>query len=284
MAFAAGSGVLYGSINVLAKLVPAHPFVKGAVAYLASFLLLAVFLRGLHIEKRDWPKVLVMGIIGGGVAPALLFVGLQETSAADTGLLLTFEMVATGALAVMFLGERFGGRDGAGLVCLLAASLAVAFATTGDASVTTTRGAILVLGAALAWGIDNVVSARLVGLYKPHQLIALKGILGGSLSLTAAVALEVPVPSVRDIVALVAIGVISICLSSLLFYTALQRVGASRTSAMNVATTALIGAIGGSLLLAEQLGPIHVVEVGLVLAGAVLLGRRPKEHAASVPV
>jgi len=106
---AAGSGILYGSINVLAKPLPLHPFVKAAIAYLASAVTLAPFLRGLRIVPRDWPKVLAMGLVGAGVSPVLLFYGLRETAAADAGLLLTLEMVATATLAYAFLRERFRG-------------------------------------------------------------------------------------------------------------------------------------------------------------------------------
>ncbi len=272
LALAAGSGVLYGSINVVAKLIDAHPFGKAAVAYLASALFLSPFLRGLRIERRDWPKVFAMGLIGGGLAPLLLFVGLQEAAAVDTGLLLTTEMVATGALAMLFLRERFRIGEVAGLAALLAAALLVAFATTGGGA-TTPRGALLVLGSAVAWGVDNTVSARLVGSYRPAQLIAVKGVLGGCAALACLVALGDPGPAPVQLGQLALIGVISIAVSSLLFYHALGRVGAARTSAMNVATTALIGAFGGAFLLGEQLAPLHTAAVALVLVGAWLLGR-----------
>ncbi len=69
------------------------------------------------------------------------------------------------------------------------------------------------------------------------------------------------------------LGVVSIAVSSLLFYTALGRVGAARTSAMNVATTALVGAFGGALLLEERLRLLHGASLVLVLVGASLLAR-----------
>jgi drug/metabolite transporter (DMT)-like permease len=273
LALAAGSGVLYGSINVLAKPLELHPFAKGWVAYLAAALLLSPALRGLRVAKGDGWRILAMGLVGGGVAPALLFYGLEHTAAADAGLLLTLELVTTAALAMLFLGERFHAREGAGLAALLGAAACVALASAGSGGATTLAGALLVLGAAVAWGIDNAVSARLVGSYGIRQLIAVKGLLGGLALLAAFLAVRAPPPAPGPALAMAALGIVSIAVSSLLFYTALRRVGAARTSAMNVATTGLVGAAGGALLLGEHLSWLHGAAVALLLVGAGLLAR-----------
>ncbi len=273
LAFAAGSGILYGSINVLAKPLDVHPLLKAAIAYFASAATLAVWLRGFRVASGDWPKILAMGLLGGGLAPILLFFGLRETAAADAGLLLTVELVATAAFAALFLRERFHGREAAGLLALLLAAVLVGLATDADATASTRRGVLLILGAAALWGVDNTVSARLVGTYAPRGLIAAKGFLGGSTALAAVLVLRPPAPPPADAIAMAGLGVVSIAVSSLLFYTALGRVGAARTSAMNVATTALVGAFGGALLLEERLRLLHGASLVLVLVGASLLAR-----------
>jgi drug/metabolite transporter (DMT)-like permease len=273
LALGAGSGILYGSINVLAKPLDLHPLAKGWVAYLASALVLSPALRGLRIARGDGWKILAMGLVGGGLAPALLFFGLQRTAAADAGLLLTLELVTTAVLAMLFLGERFHAREGAGLVALLGAGACVALASTGQAGASSLGGALLVLGAAVGWGIDNSVSARLVGSYGVRQLIAVKGVLGGGAMLLAALAVRAPLPTPGPGLAMVALGIASIAISSLLFYNALRRVGAARTSAMNIATTGLVGAAGGALLLGERLSWLHGAALALLFAGAWLLAR-----------
>lgn len=69
----------------------------------------------------------------------------------------------------------------------------------------------------------------------------------------------------------------------MLFYTALGHIGAARTSAMNIATTALIGAAGGAVLLHEALHVWHAVALAAVVLGAWLLAR-PGGTRASSPV
>lgn len=277
LALAAGSGILYGSINVLSKPIDLHPLAKTAIVYLTSAAVLAPFALGLRVQRRDWPKVLVMGLVGGGVAPILLFFGLRGTAATDAGLLLTLELVVTAALAMMFLHERFRGNDVAGLLFLLSAAGLVALSTRNSGDLGTSwRGVLLVLGSAVGWGIDNAVSTRLVGSYRPAGLIAVKGLLGGLASLGAFFVVRAPTPSAGGALAMAALGVTSIALSSMFFYNALARIGAARTSAMNIATTALIGAVGGAALLDERLGWLHVAALAAVGAGAFLLGRHAK--------
>lgn len=274
LALGAGSGILYGSINVLSKPLPIHPLAKGWIAYLASALLLSPALRGLRVARGDGWRILTMGLVGGGLAPALLFFGLQSTAAADAGLLLTLELVTTATLAALFLGERFHAREGAGLLALLGAGALVALAS-GHSGGSSLRGALAVLGAAVAWGVDNTVSARLVGGYGTRQLIAAKGLLGGTALLLAWLVVGAPLPAPAPAAAMAALGLASIALSSILFYTALRRVGAARTSAMNIATTGLVGAAGGALLLGERLTWLHAAALALLLVGAALLARGP---------
>ncbi|HUR61068.1 MAG TPA: DMT family transporter [Candidatus Thermoplasmatota archaeon] len=278
LALAAGSGILYGSINVLSKPLQAHPLAKGWIAYLASALVLAPSLRGFRIAKGDVPKVLAMGLSGAAVAPALLFHGLERTAAADAGILLTLELVVTTLLAFAFLGERFHAREGLGLAALLGAALCVYGASAGGEGESTLAGALLVLGAAAAWGVDNAVSARLVGAYGVRQLIAVKGFIGATALLLAAVAVRAPLPAPGPAAWMVLLGIASIAVSSVLFYTALRRVGAARSSAMNIATTGLVGALGGVLLLSEHLSWWHGLSIALLALGTTALAWRDDDR------
>jgi drug/metabolite transporter (DMT)-like permease len=224
-----------------------------------------------------------MGLVGGGLAPVLLFYGLREAAAMDAALLLTMEFVATALLAYVFLAERASGRAGAGLALLFASALLVAIPGGREDTGTTARGVALILASAVAWGVDNAVSAHLVGIYRPHQLIAVKGLLGGLAAAAAAVAVGVHLPDVPAAGQVALMGVASISCSSLLFYHALRLVGAARTSAVNIATTAIVGAVGGAWLLAEPFGWLHAAAIAMVVAGSLLLAERKAAAVAPSP-
>lgn len=279
LSLAAGSGVLYGAINVLAKPVDLHPAWLATIMYFTSSLALSPFALRLRLRRADVPKVLAMGLLGGGLAPLLLLHGLERTAASDAGLLLTVEMVATAAFAMLFIHERYRGREWVGLAALLLAAGFVALASRSSGE-TTMVGVLLVLGSAVTWGIDNTVSARLVGSYRPQGLIAVKGTLGGVVCGTWVLLTRPEWPRGSQALAGAAMGIASIAVSSVLFYHALQRVGAGRTSALNIATTALVAALGGVVLLGEHLIWLHGAAFASVALGAFLLsthdeGARP---------
>jgi drug/metabolite transporter (DMT)-like permease len=285
------AALLFGLVNVAARASTLPPIMKGAYAYLLAGLLLAVTLRGIRIKPRDWPNLLTMSLVGGALAPALLFFGLEHTTAADASILLTLEMVFTAILAAIVLGERMRRLTWVGIGLLFASALTIAYATSTHEDTTTLSSAALVGLAALGWGIDNTVSAKLVSAaekraaettdgssnaYLPHQLIAFKGLIGGSAALVVAVilgdTLALPLAEIKYVAY---IGILGVGASILLFYHALQRIGATLTSSLFLPTTAIAGVLGGGLLLHERLTGAHVVSAALALAGIFLVSRQP---------
>lgn len=268
---AVSAAILFGLVNVASRASALPPLVQGAYAYLLAGVLLAPSLRGLRVERADWPKVLAMSIVGGGLAPALLFYGLTRANAADASILLTFEVVFTAILATIVLRERPGARAWAGMLLLFASAILVAVLAGARGGETSLVGSALVLLAALGWGIDNTLSARLVGSYKPQQLVAVKGLVGGGTALVAAMLvgdpLGVPLDAWRYVIY---IGVLGVAASVYLFYQALGRIGATLTAGIFLPMGAVAGVLGGWILLDEALGPFHLVAALLALAGVYL--------------
>jgi len=275
LAYAGASGLVYGCITVVAKAVDASPLGKATISSLASFLALSWALRGLRFKAADLWRVAVMGLVGGALAPALMLYGLEQANATDAGLLLTLELVATSLLAFAFLRERVGWWAGGGLLALLCASVLVALGDAGGgdgAAHTTWVGVLLVALAAIAWGVDNTVSTTLVGPYTPPQLIAAKSMVGGAALGIGWLAVGGAGPKGwPDWLGLVGLGALGVGASSILFYHALPRIGAARTSAVNVPTSALAAATGGTLLLKEPFGWPTAVALVLVVGGMALL-------------
>ena len=270
------AAALFGLVNVAARASTLPPLVLGGYAYLLAGAILAVPVRGLRIEKRDWPEVVVMSLVGGALAPALLFFGLQGATASDASILLTLEMVFTAILAAIFLRERARARAWTGIGLLFASAILIALVTTTREGATTLSGAALVCLAALGWGVDNTVSARLVGAYKPHELLAVKGLLGGSAALLVALLVGNSLVVARtDVSAIAYIGILGVGGSILLFYHALRRIGATATAGLFLPATALAGVIGGALLLHEELTWGHAGACALALFGVFLVSTAP---------
>jgi drug/metabolite transporter (DMT)-like permease len=283
--FAAISGVLYGAITVASKAAHAHPLAKGAVSALAAGLVLAPFLRGFRLDPKrrlhDGWRMAAMTVLGGALAPALILYGLQQTTAVHAGLLLTVELVATGLLALLFLHERITFRHGLGLVALLGAAVAVAFASQ-DSGSSSFVGLLLVGLAALSFSLDNLVSTTLAGGYRPWHLIAVKSLAAAPLLALGWLLVGGEAPErLLDWALLAGVGVFGVGGASVLFYMALRGIGAARTAAINIPVSGLAAAAGGALL-GEPIGWLDGVALALVAGGIGLLWER-HEHTPRQP-
>lgn len=272
---ALAAAILFGLVAIAAKTTQLPPLLKGGAAYLLAGALLAPFLRNARIQRRDWPVILLMSLAGGAIAPTLLFYGLQQASALHASLLLTFEMVFTAILARILLREKLPASGLIGFALLLASAILVAYASATNGGETGLLGVALILAATLGWGLDNTLSTKLVGSYEPHHMVAIKGLIGGGAAILVFLLLPHDALSLatNDLLAVAYIGVLGIGLSIVLFYRALQRIGATRTSAIFLPGSALAGVIGARVILGDALGVLQMIAGALALVGILLLTR-----------
>lgn len=277
LAAALGAAALFGLVNVAGRFVLGQgvpPLWTTAFYYLGGALALAPFALRTRLAREDRPRLAVMVVAGAIVAPILLFYGLSVTTAVNVSLLMNLEMAFTGALAFLLLRERLGGLEAFGIALLVAGAVTVSLAGAEDAAQDAPLwGALFVVGAAFCWAVDNIASTPLSRRYDPRGLIGLKTLLGGAAIVTLApLLLGPPTGSVTGwLVALLA-GALGVALSSVLFYAALARIGATRTTAL-FGTSALTGAGAAVLLLDEPFTRLHVVAALLVVAGILLVAR-----------
>jgi drug/metabolite transporter (DMT)-like permease len=122
--------------------------------------------------------------------------------------------------------------------------------------------------------VDNAASTPLARRHDPRGLIAIKTLSGGAVVLVAALLFAGPPGGAPlDWTLALGAGVVGVALSSVLFYVALARIGAARTT-MLFATSALWGVAFAAVLLRETLGPLHLLAAVLVALGIAALGWR----------
>ncbi|MGQ0534572.1 MAG: DMT family transporter [Methanobacteriota archaeon] len=284
--FALGAAAFFGLLNVAARASDLHPLVLSASASLVAAAALSPFLRRGAFPRKDLPRLAGMVLAGGVAAPTILFFGLEQATAVDASFLLTTEMAFTALLAAIFLRERLRGARITGFLLLAGAALLVAGAAAGKApdaarSGSSLVGGLLVVASAFCWAVDNTVSASLSARHPPERLIALKTLLGGlitvELLLFAGAPLRLPASEVPTVLFL---GLAGLAGSTLLFYHALRRIGATATVAMFLPTGALTGAVAGHLVLGEPVGWPHGLAAVFVIAGVLAMTRErsPAPH------
>lgn len=278
------SAALFGLSTPLAKLLigAVDPMLLAAIFYLGAGIGLAAYravasnpARSLTRNDAKW---LIGAVLSGGVVgPILLMVGLARSAAGTASLLLTLEGVATALIAWFAFRENFDRRIAAGLGCIVLGALVLAWQ--GDASVDSLVGPLCIVGACLAWGIDNNLT-RNISESDPVQIAMLKGLCGGAVTLVLALAGGASMPPADSIALAALVGFFGYGVSLALFIVALRDLGTARTGAY-FSTAPFLGAAAAILLLGEPL-TIRLVLAGVLMAVGVYLHlteRHAHEHA-----
>lgn len=265
---ALGAALLFGAGTPAAKLLlgPVSPWLLAALLYLGSGIGLALFRFVRHSKpvrlQRSEIKWLVAAIVAGGmIGPAMLMWGLSRMPASGASLLLNAEGVLTAALAWFVFRENFDRRIALGMAFIVAGAVVLSWpreAQLGDA-----LPALAVLGACLAWAIDNNFT-RKVSLGDATFIAMVKGLAAGATNLALALIAGAVLPSIEIVLAASLLGLISYGASLALFVVALRELGTARTGAY-FSTAPFAGALIAIIFLGE------LVTIQLVAAG-VLMG------------
>lgn len=277
--YALSAALLFAVSVPAGKLLLAHlrPLQLSALCYAGSALGLLLWRaasgRGAEgrLDRRDMPYVAGFTLAGGVLAPLLLFTGLSRASSSSASMMLNFELVFTSLIAVLAFGERGGWRLWIAAALVTAGGLALSGGAAGAE-----EGALLVLGAALMWGLDNNLTAR-VSLKDPVPLAALKGLAGGLINGALALYAGGPCPQARWVAAALALGAVSYGASLALLILAMRGLGASRAGAF-FGSYPFLGAALGVLLLGEPASWRLLLAGGLMLAALLLLASETHAH------
>jgi drug/metabolite transporter (DMT)-like permease len=165
---------------------------------------------------------------GGVVGPVLLMFGLVGMPASGASLLLNAEGVATALLAWFVFKENFDRRVALGMAAIVAG--AVVLSWPGQADFTGIWPSLAILGACLAWGLDNNLT-RKVALHDASWLAAVKGLVAGPTNLTLAFLLGASIPPLLNVGAAMLTGLVAYGISLVLFIVALRHIGTARAGA-----------------------------------------------------
>lgn len=130
--------------------------------------------EGKPLTKQELPFVLGM-IILDIIAPILLMFGLQNTSAANASLLNNFEIVATSLITFVFFREKISKHLWTAIGLVTLASILLSFQDITTLHFEFSWGSLLVLLAAVAWGLENTCTRMLSG-NNTFVIVILKGL------------------------------------------------------------------------------------------------------------
>jgi drug/metabolite transporter (DMT)-like permease len=263
---ALGAALLFGVATPLAKsLIGAvDPVLLAGLLYLGSGLGLQVWRLATRAPTPAVPaaeRTSLAGAIlfGGVVGPVLLMAGLAGMAASGASLLLNAEAVFTALIAWIAFRENFDARIALGMAAIVAG--AVVLSVSGGVALAALGPSLLVLGACLAWGIDNNLTRR-VSLADASWIASAKGLAAGTVNSGVALLAGASLPGVAAVAESLLLGFLAYGVSLTLFVLALRDLGTARTGAY-FSVAPFFGA-----LLALALG--EPVTPALVLAAALM--------------
>ncbi len=265
-----GAALLFGAGTPLAKwlLASVDPWLLAGLLYFGSGVALSLYrlARGapaVRLPPGDWRWLAGAILAGGVIGPVLLMFGLTGMPASGASLLLNAESLFTALLAWFAFREHFERRIVLGMALIVAGAFVLSWP--GEAGFSGLWPALAVLGACLAWGIDNNLT-RKVSLSDATWLAAIKGLAAGSVNLLLAVSLGAAWPPLPALAAAMLIGSLAYGVSLALFVVGLRHLGTARTGAYFSAAP-FFGAVLSVLFLGESLGTRLVVAGALMAIG-----------------
>lgn len=270
------AAVLFGATTPIAKLLlrEVPPLTLAGLLYLgaACTALPAATVGASQPPRRgDMAKVAGAVLAGGVIAPALLLSGLRDTPASTASLLLNLELVATAVLARLVFKEHVGRRAATGLAALAAAGVLLTGLGGGMRS-----AAVLIVGACVAWALDNNLTATSASVSPAHITLA-KGAVAGATNLTLGLVIERPALHVLVVVGAMAVGAIGYGLSIILWVSSARQLGAARSQGV-FATAPFVGMVLGWVLTGESVQSVQLAAMAVMAAGVVAVVTSSHEH------
>ena len=251
----------------------------GAMVLLAPFVYRELR-RKWPLVMQHWRLIAVIGITQVVTGQALIYAGLQTTTAINTGVIGTTQAPLILVVAWLLYGSTVSLRQGFGLALAIVGVLAIV--SRGSLGVLLELdfviGDLLVQLATLSWAIYTTLLRRLPPEIGPYA-VTLASTVFGALGMVPLYAGELLLTDARMVVTLptmAAMAYFIVCSSvlALVFLTiGVGRIGPVRASAFFY-TIPVLTALGAVVLLGEAFAAYHLIGMVLVLIGVYLASAR----------
>ena len=216
-----------------------------------------------RFTKSELPAIIGM-ILLDILAPIILLFGLNMTNPENVALLNNFEVVATAMFAFFIFKEAIPKRLRLAIVLVTIASIILS--VEDFSAFKFNFGSILVLLAALSWGLENNFTRRL-SLNDPLMVVVIKGIFSGLGSLIIAFSLNEVALNIQLMLLTLLLGFVAYGLSIFLYVTAQSKLGAAKTSAF-YAFAPFVGAILSLIIFKEVPGLNFLIAIIIMAIGS----------------
>jgi len=264
---------------VKASLSEFDPYTFNAIRFIlaASFLWIAVVKKKswFSIDRSDWKWLIPLGLLGNLLYQWLFIIGINYTYAANAAVMLGTIPIWVAVFSHLMKFEKMNRLKSLGII--FAFSGVVLIVITGKNPISfgsdTFLGDMLIIAAAMVWGLFTILSKQFLTRYTPLQFSAIMTTIG-AIALTTIAIPFIPETNWSSLSAgawggAVYSGLLSIGLAYLIWNNGILKVGAVKTATYQNLVPVL-GLLFGIIILNESLEWLQYVGSAVVIAGILL--------------
>ncbi len=273
------ASILFGSVPTMAKPIISNinVLLLSSIAYLIAALTFTPIAKKVKtsLAKKDYIILVAISVCGAAAAPYFYFIGLHQSSAADTSLLSNVEIMFTVLFGLVFFKERLRpvGFISVALVIFGVIIITTNFQFSGS-FLQLNAGHFFILGAMVLWALDNNLSRILSTKMDTARLVQLKSAIGGLILLGVTLLLRVPLDiSPSQIPYVILLSVVGFGGSLYFFLQSLKRIGTIRTIVI-FSMSSVFGLVFASVFLHEQISLYQTIAIAIMLTGIYLINRK----------
>jgi drug/metabolite transporter (DMT)-like permease len=222
-----------------------------------------------RLGLRDWAALVALAFVGQFLYQMLFITGLARTSAANSALILGCTPVFVGLLTAALGHENIPPARWAG-IALSAGGIYLVVGHGAAVTRESVTGDSLTLGAVVCWSVATIMSRPLLARHSP--LI----VTGYSMAIGTLFYAPFAVPELRALawgrvsvwtwLALISSATLALCVAYMIWFTAVQRMGNTRTSVYSnmVPVVAMVVAAVG---FGEPIGALQIAGAAAILTG-----------------
>jgi drug/metabolite transporter (DMT)-like permease len=282
--------VFWGSnftvVKIAVRDIPELPFnaLRLLVAAAAFLITIAIVEPAPRLTKAEWIRIVQLGIVGQVIYQLCFLGAVSRTTVANSALIFAFTPIVVALLTAVLGHERIPRTRWAGAFISLAGIYLVVGTRRGPGA--TVFGDVLATGAMLCWALYTVGSRPMLATRSPVVVTGYTMAVGSILYFPlAAPGLRVlDWTAVRPVawVALVLSGLLALYVSYMIWYTAVQIIGSTRTSVYSNITP-LVAMTVAFIWLGEPITTRKLIGAAAVIAGLAVtkLERQPLPPAES---
>ena len=131
------------------------------------FWLVAPFVHRQKVERRDFPKLALAGLLGVFVAQAFLVIGISLTSPVNASVEITTQPIFTMLLAALLLGEPVTWKKAGGVALgMVGAIILIMLGTKGSERAADYRGDLIILTGQMCFALYLTLFTKLIRKYE----------------------------------------------------------------------------------------------------------------------